>query len=138
MSLLERFADPGIIDTMSFGEKMLASSYVAILGMGITFLALVILWVAIAVMSRVIAGFENKNKAALTVAQAPAPSPVSEPVKADAEADDLELVAVITAAIAAVTQQPLSRIQVRSIRRTDPTQPAWQRAGIQRQVSKRM
>lgn len=140
MSLLERFADPGILETMSFGEKMLASTYVAILGMGITFLALVILWGAIAVMSRVIAGFEDKNKAALAVSKAAAAPAAAAPAPAVAapETDDMEVVAVITAAIAAMTQKPLSQIHVRSIRRLDHTLPAWQRAGIQKQVSKRM
>lgn len=125
---------------MSFGEKMVASGYVAILGMGITFLALIILWGAIAVMSRVIAGFENKSKAALTV-KAPvketqkAVEPVQEAVNA---ADDAELVAVITAALSAMTEKPMSMLFVRNIRRLEEAGPAWQRAGIAKQVGKRM
>jgi sodium pump decarboxylase gamma subunit len=139
MTLLERFADPSIIHSMSFGEKMMASGYVAILGMGITFIALVILWVAIAIMSRVIAGFENK-KSEVKIVKAPVkadPNPALAEVHVS-EADDLELVAVLTAAIAAATQQPINQIFVRNIRRVEGNLPAWQRAGISKQVAKRM
>ncbi len=135
MTLLERFADPSIIHSMSFGEKMMASTYVAVLGMGITFMALVTLWGAIAIMSRVIAGFENKKSEVKVV---------GEPVIAAAvqvqenEADDLELVAVITAAIAVASEQPLNQIFIRNIRRVEGNLPAWQRAGIAKQVAKRM
>lgn len=137
MTLLERFANPDIIKAMPFGEKMLASGYVAILGMGITFLALIILWGTISVMSRTIAGIENRKTVVKVAPQAPAPATAT--VEPEETAfDDMELVAVITAAIAAATDRPASRIVVRDIRRAGGEQPAWRQAGIQRQVSKRM
>lgn len=139
MTLLERFADPTIIQSMSFGEKMMASVYVAVLGMGITFIALVILWGAIAIMSRVIAGFENKKTEVKVVKEQPVvdSSPVEASVQESAS-DEKELVAVITAAIAAITEQPANQIFVRNIRRVEGNLPAWQRAGIAKQVAKRM
>lgn len=134
MSLLERFADPGLIGAMSFGEKMLASVYVAMLGMGITFLALVLLWAAIAAMSRILASAEKRKAApAVMVAPQAAAVPQAEPAQ-----DESELVAVIAAAIAAATGRDIERIVVRDIRRVGEGQPIWRQAGIQRQVSKRM
>lgn len=136
MTLLERFADPSLIINMTFGEKMLASTYVTILGMGITFLALIILWVAIALLTRVIHGIENKEKQVKVVKTQPqTAAPVVEIVE---ETDDLELVAVITAAIAAATNQPMNQIIVKNIRRVGGNIPTWQQMGINNQLAKRM
>lgn len=136
MTLLERFADPSLITNMTTGEKMLASTYVTILGMGITFLALITLWIAITMLTRVIHGIENKQKQAAVVKTQPqAAAPVVEIVE---ETDDLELVAVITAAIAAATNQPMNQIVVKNIRRVSGNIPTWQQMGINNQLAKRM
>jgi len=62
MSLLEKFADPNVMMTMSSGEKMMATLYTTILGMGITFVALLIIWATTALMSKIIRFFENRSK----------------------------------------------------------------------------
>ncbi|MBN2259339.1 MAG: OadG family protein [Clostridiales bacterium] len=136
MTLLERFADPTIIHSMSFGDKMLASTYVTILGMGITFMALIILWGAIVILGKVVRGLEKKSAAIQIVKE----SPKVQAVKSESavEEDDYELVAVITAAIAAVTNQPINQIYVKNIRRVGDNLPVWQKAGIANQISKRM
>jgi sodium pump decarboxylase gamma subunit len=136
MTLLQRFADPNIVQSMTFGEKMLASTYVAILGMGITFLALVILWVAIVFMTKILRGVDEKANAAKVVKQAPVAEPIA--IEAIDESDDLELIAIITAAIASATNQPLNQIFVRNIRRTNDNSPVWQKTGLAQRVSRRM
>ncbi len=136
MTLLEKFADPTIIQTMPFGDKMMASFYVAILGMGVTFLALVILWGVITLLSTVVAGFEKKDKNIKVVKETTkAKEVVTEDIP---KGDDLELVAVIAAAIAAATNQPVSQIFVKNIRRTTDSATAWKKSGIASQMSSRM
>ncbi len=132
MTLLERFADPDLIVQMEFSQKVLASTYVALLGMGITFLALILLWGVIEIQSRLVAGIDKKTEAVKVAPKAKAPE-----VKA-AVTEDLELVAVITAALAAATGQPMNQIVVKNIRRIAGEQPAWKSAGINAQFFKRM
>lgn len=136
MTLLEKFADPTLIKTLPFGEKMLASFYVAILGMGVTFLALVILWGVIALLGKFVAGFEKKEKNIKIVKEAPkAKKAVVQDVP---EEDDFELIAVIAAAIAAATDQSVNQIFVKNIKRVEDNAATWKRAGIVSQMSNRM
>ncbi|MCD6434776.1 MAG: OadG family protein [Clostridiales bacterium] len=136
MTLLERFADPNIINTMSFGDKMIASLYVAILGMGVTFLALFLLWGAIVMLSKFVSGFEKKDKNIKIVKEAPKSKKVV--VEDVSKEDNLELVAVIAAAIAFATNQPIDKFFVRNIRRVGDSKAAWKKAGIANQMSQRM
>ncbi|MCT4604603.1 MAG: OadG family protein [Marinisporobacter sp.] len=132
LSLLEKFADPEIMQTLSMGEKMLASLYVMILGMTVTFVALCILWGLIVIMSNMINGTKKKDT---NVVKAPvkviAPAPVAEVEKEE----DEELVAVITAAIAASLQTSTHNIIVRNITRVSDVTPAWGRMGRMEQMN---
>lgn len=88
---------------------------VLVIGMSIVFGVLILLWA-------LLLGFEQvfyklpKKKSEKAKAQA-----VAEPVQAAAEEvseeDDLEIVAVITAAISAMTNQSASKFKIKSIRR---------------------
>lgn len=136
MTLLEKFADPTIIKSMPFADKMLASFYVAILGMGVTFLALLILWGSIILLGKFTNKIEKKNNNTKIVKEQPKIEKiVTEDISKD---DDLELVAVIAAAIAATTNQPISKIFVKNIKRVGDNTTAWKKAGIASQMSNRM
>lgn len=139
MTLLERFADPNVISSMSFGEKMLATLYTTILGMGITFAALVVIWGTTTLMSKIIRGFEEKNKPEIVKVSNTA-KPAAEAVKVEEktdEEDDEELIAVISAAIAASLNTSIHNIVVRNIVRVDDRTPAWGKAGIIEQMNSR-
>ncbi|MBQ0078833.1 MAG: OadG family protein [Eubacterium sp.] len=93
MSLMEIFANPETMHSLSFGEKMLGSTITMIMGIGITFLVLCILWAFITIMGKAMNLAEKKP------APAPAaPAPVAEPEASD-DAD--VIAAVIAAAVAA-------------------------------------
>ena len=98
---------------------------VALVGMGTVFLGLVILIVLIKLMEKVV---PKKNMGA---AKAPAAAavPAAAPA-APAKKDDGELIAVISAAVAAVLEaegKSGTGFTVRSVRRMST--PAWNRAG---------
>ncbi len=100
----------------SFGEKMEKAALNTVLGMGTVF---VVLFIIIGVIScfKFINKFQDgqaKKKAAAEPAPAPAPAT---PVEEVAEEDDLALIAVITAAIAASENTSVDGLVVRSIRR---------------------
>lgn len=111
------------------GEKMTKAAMNTLMGMGTVFAVLIFISLLIGCF-KYINVFENKAKAKAAAA-APAPA-VSAPVQAAAPveeeelADDLELVAVITAAIAAATGSSTDGLVVRSIKRAPGAK--WKRA----------
>ena len=134
LGLLERFANPEMLEKMTLGEKFLGSTYIAILGMAITFVALMILWGLIIVMGKVLNTTKPKKKEVNIAKTVPAPKPT--PVVKEKEEEPEELVAVITAAIAASLGTSSSNIVVRNIVRVPDTTPAWGRAGRTEQMNR--
>ena len=135
--IMEVFKDPNTIHTLSMGEKMSATLFVTILGMGITFTALVFIWGCIAVMSRALKNYDNKATAPQAAKKAaPAPTPVVEAAAVE-EAEDEELIAVISAAVAASLNTSVHNIIVRNIVPVQDTTPSWGRAGRMEQMNTR-
>ncbi|NLE25189.1 MAG: OadG family protein [Clostridiaceae bacterium] len=136
MGLMQRFADPELIRQMTMSEKLLGSLIVTILGMGITFIVLALLWGLIAIMTRALNKAEKPK--AITPITPTAPVPAAETQNGQAtEAEDASLIAVITAAIAASLQKPVQTIVVKNIRRVSDNMPAWARAAKQEQIDSR-
>lgn len=133
MSLLDKFANPEIMPTLTFGEKMLATFYTTVLGMLITFSALVLIWGLTVLLSKVVKSIENKGKANIVEVK-PEVTPVVETVVAE---DDEELIAVITAAIAASMNTSIHNIVVSNIVRVNDATPSWGVAGRSEQMNSR-
>ena len=72
-----------------------------------------------------------KAKAAAPVA---APAPVA---KVEAKVDEGELIAVLTAAIAASLNTSTYNLQIKSYRRIENKKPAWNRAGVTETINSR-
>ncbi|MGN1059131.1 MAG: OadG family protein [Clostridia bacterium] len=103
---------------------------VAVIGICTVFLVLAILWGVLELM-RVV--FTAKKKAAAPAAPAapaaaaPAPAPAPTPAPAAPAEDDGELIAVLTAAIAASLNQSTCNLRIKSYRRVDAGTPVWNR-----------
>lgn len=126
MSLMEQFANPDTIHSLTMGEKLAGAGITTIMGMGITFMVLILLWGCIAVMTKFTYRPKKGDKAPQTMDAAAAPSEagnVTEP------AADEELVAVIAAAIAAYEGGSANNLVVRKIRRLSGDTTAWGDAG---------
>lgn len=119
MSVLEQFANPELLDGLSFGDKLSGSIMVTILGMGITFLALIILMGATMLLSKL------AYREAPAVVKVPAKKAVKKEVPIATEDDDEELIAVLSAAIAASTGKAVNSIVVRGYREVTNGIPAW-------------
>ena len=99
---------------MSLSNIFLNALSNTILGMGTVFVVLIIIIVVIILMSKAVRAMEGKEK---EVEAPPAPAPVAAAPVIE-EADDLELVAVITAAVAAsMGSESTDGFVVRSIKR---------------------
>lgn len=127
------------IDTMTTGEKFLASIQVTILGLVIVFAALAILYFAIIIMEKLIG--EPRETVGIVKSK---PGPVETAVLDDeksvhAKEEDIthntELIAVITAAIAASSHIPIQDVVVKSIKRVQDPTPIWARAGRMEQIN---
>lgn len=111
------------------GENMSRAAMNTLMGMGTVFLVLIFISLIIGCF-KYINAFEKKMKAD-KAASAPAPVPAAPaaaavPVPEEELVDDLELVAVITAAIAAATGSSADGLVVRSIKRAPGAK--WKRA----------
>lgn len=110
----------------SKGEIAKKAALNTLIGMGSVFAVLILLAFIISLF-KYVSVFENRGKAKKDVAEkaaAPAPAPVAP--AAPAPADDLQLIAVITAAIAAAEGTSTDGFVVRSIKRRSNNK--WKKA----------
>lgn len=92
------------IDALSAGEKLLGSVITMVLGMATCLIALTILIICIKIMSVFFGGKKDKGGKSSPASSAPVSTPKSGPTaSAITLEDNSELVAVITAAIAAIS-----------------------------------
>jgi len=127
MSLMELFADPSTFGDLSVGEKVIASLVTALMGMGTTFLVLILIWGFIAFTGRIV----RKEEKVFHHEEAPAPAVAPTPVQAPAPANaDAALIAVIMAAIAAAEGTAVANnLIVRKIRRIPGPDSVWSNTG---------
>lgn len=131
MHVLENFKHADTFSQMPMGDKLLATGYVILLGMGITFIALVLIWLITVLMSRIIREME-KSQEIKKVPNVPKPTvaPNTEkPIALVETEDDEELIAVISAAIAATLNTSMNSIRVTNIRRVPDNTPTWGKVG---------
>ena len=122
MTLMAQFADPQNLHNLSTSQKLTASLITTLLGMGITFISLVILQVVIGLMAR----FTARNEPP-PVAVAPAPA---REARSEEKSDPEELVAAITAALAMQLGTSANSIVIRNIHKVEDHSTVWSRAGL--------
>ena len=132
MSLMEIFSNPDTMHSLTFGEKMLASTITMIMGLGITFTVLILIWIFIAIMGKVLG--TGKKPAAAPAAAAPAPVETKAPVE---EASDDSLVAVIAAAIAAYQGANANNLVVKKITRLSGDNTPWGASALEDRLDTR-
>lgn len=135
MSIMQRFADPELFATLTGGEKALGALTTTLLGMGITFLVLVLLWAIIVLMGKIAAPKAAPAGAGggeIAVIQAPAAQPAAGGSAAASEGGvSPETAAVIAAAIEAFegSASPGSSLIIRRISRVSGAVTPWRSAG---------
>ncbi|NOR10796.1 MAG: sodium pump decarboxylase subunit gamma [Desulfovibrionaceae bacterium] len=133
--LLASFANPDVMQSLSTSDKLLAGLITTILGMGITFSALVILQFIISWMDKIL----NNSRGEQTITPATVPIAEKSPdAKEEVLQDDNELVAVIASVIAMKMKTSVENIVIKNIEKLDDRSPAWNRAGIVEQMNSRL
>lgn len=120
MGLMEQFANPETMHSLSMGEKLAGAGITTIMGMGITFLVLILLWGCVAIMTKFTYRPKKEEKPQASAAPAAPAAP--------AAADD-SLIAVISAAIAAYEGGSANNLVVRKISRISGDTTVWGDAG---------
>ena len=133
MSLMEIFSNPDTMHSLTFGEKMLASTITMIMGLGITFTVLILIWIFISIMGKVL-GTGKKPEPAPAAA---APAPVETKAAPVEEASDDSLVAVIAAAIAAYQGANANNLVVKKITRLSGDNTPWGVSGLEDRLDTR-
>lgn len=133
MTLMEIFSNPDVMHTLSFGEKMLASTITMIMGLGITFTVLILIWIFIAIMGKVLGTGKKPEPAPAAAAAAPVETKAA-PVE---EASDDSLVAVIAAAIAAYQGANANNLVVKKITRLSGDNTPWGVSGLEDRLDTR-
>ena len=129
--LLTKFADPEIIHTLTVTDKLMAGLVATTLGMGITFISLIILQMVIVLMDKLMQRPTTTHIAVSHSVKSAAPP--SEP----SPSDNSELIAVVSTVIAQQLETPVSNIVIKNIEKFDTSSPAWSRAGIIEQMNSR-
>ena len=135
MSLMEQFADPTYFEGLSMGERLTGATVTMCMGLGITFIVLIILWACIAIMAKI----TNRSTKTSDSAAAPAAAPAETPAPAAEAADmaDGELVAVIAAAVAAMENTVVSNLVVKKITKDSGPTNACASAGLSECIDSR-
>ena len=111
-------------DAFSFG------GLTAVLGMGIVFSVLVVLMIVLYLFKVIFYKQPKKQEVTATPVQETAAEPEN-------EMDDDELIAVLTAAVAASLNTSTYNLNIKSYRRIDNTRPAWNREGLRETINNR-
>jgi len=131
--LLTAFADPEKIKEFTTNQRLWAGLITTILGMGITFVILIVLQFVIGLFEK-LSGLEKKPPAAAKLSPAPAAKTVA---AKPAEQTTDELAPVIAASVAMLLGTSAGNIVIRNIKPVENTLPAWQGAGIAEQMRNR-
>ena len=124
---------------MSILDKLGFAFLVMLIGLLIVFFGLVILICLIKLMSIIVGALTGKKKEQAAPAPAPVivPEPVAEAAAEETGLESDELIAVITAALAAFNKDGNKTLVVRSVRRAAAKTPAWAKAGRADQLASR-
>lgn len=133
MSLMDIFSNPETVHSLTFGEKMMASTITMILGLGITFMVLLLIWLFISLMGKALG---TSKKAAPAPAPAAAPAAVETKAPVEETSDD-SLVAVIAAAIAAYQGANANNLVVKKITRLSGDNTPWGVSGLEDRLETR-
>lgn len=125
---------------VSLSEALSFGGMTTLLGLVIVFSVLVVLMIVLYLFKVIFykdPSKQKKNSAAQAVADVQAPK--NEPVAATASnpvAED-ELIAVLTAAVAASLNTSTYNLRIKSYRRIEDKRPAWKKAGISETIGNR-
>lgn len=118
-------------EIISFKDSLI----ITVFGMLIVFVALLAIAYIIDILRLVVNGREETKKEEVMQKVEEAKETIKEPKET---VDDKELIAVISAALAAHLKKDIPQIKIKTIRRVSTPNPLWSEAGIKEQILNRL
>ena len=115
---------------LSLSEALAMGGQTTVIGLAIVFAVLIILMIVLSLFKVIF--YKKPKTQAAPAAQA---APVEEETADDT--DEEELIAVLTAAVAASLNTSTYNLRIKSYRRTDNKMPAWNKAGVTETINNR-
>lgn len=134
--LLKAFENPQMIMSLSFTEKMSGVLITTVLGMGITFLALILIMYMINGLSCLLME-KKKEEKIVTAPTSVKVEDTEEEIEEDENENNEELVAAITAAIS-LQLGGNKKFVVTNIEKIQDKTPIWSKMGTMEQLSSRL
>lgn len=125
VELLTKFADPEAMKALTTAQRVVAGLITTVLGMGITFISLIVLQVIIGIMAKF-----TSEKAVQKQEVKPRLTGRGKVPAADNLTQDEEVVAAITTALALQLKTSVSNIIIRNIEKVEASSSAWHKAGL--------
>ena len=110
---------------LPLSEALAMGGQTTVIGLAIVFAVLIILMIVLSLFKVI---FYKKPKTQAAPAAAPAQA---------APVEEEELIAVLTAAVAASLNTSTYNLRIKSYRRTDNKMPAWNKAGVTETINNR-
>lgn len=121
---------------LPLGEALSMGGETTVIGLSIVFGVLIILMIVL-MLFKVIFYKDPKKQQVKSAAKESAPKADMEIVTDKKDLNEAELIAVMTAAIAASLNTSTYNLRIKSYRRTDSKQPAWNKAGLNESINNR-
>ncbi|MBK5246423.1 MAG: OadG family protein [Peptostreptococcaceae bacterium] len=144
LSIMQKFADPALFDTLSFSEKSIGALITTLMGMGITFSVLILLWGLIVLMAKLTA--EKPKPPKVNQEEGPAKTATATNAAAATITNasstlgiSPELIAVISAAIESFEGKTANagNLIIRKISRATGQATSWGNAGNSEAIASR-
>lgn len=120
-------------DNLSLGEALKMGGETTVIGLSIVFSVLIILMIVLMLFKVIFYKDPSKSKKAEVKTEVKAATAAT----ASPDMDETELIAVLTAAVAASLNTSTYNLQIKSYRRTDNKMPAWNKAGVTETINNR-
>ncbi len=119
---------------VTLSDAFSAGGMTTVVGLSIVFGVLLVLMIVLYLFKVIFYKDPNKAKKEVKVE-----TPVEKPVEVMAEVteDEDELIAVLTAAVAASLNTSTYNLNIKSYRRIDSARPAWNKAGLNETIANR-
>ncbi len=117
---------------VQLGEALSTGGLTTVVGLGIVFGVLLILMIVLCLFKVIF----YKDPAKVKKAEAPVVEEVTETVKEETQ-DKGELIAILTAAVAASLNTSTYNLQIKSYRRVKDNRPSWNKEGLRETISNR-
>lgn len=117
---------------VQLGEALSTGGLTTVVGLGIVFGVLLILMIVLCLFKVIF----YKEPANVKNAQAPVVEVITETVEEETQ-DEGELIAILTAAVAASLNTSTYNLQIKSYRRVKDNRPSWNKEGLRETISNR-